>query len=79
MDLMGPLFGANKVSMQRVDYRIATPHLFRVTGWQEDDDVPIRAFCFQISLQRCAVDLDVFDGHGRCAWNLRRCRRLHLS
>ena len=59
VDLVGPLLGADRVAVQRVDDRVAARRVRRIARRQKDDDVAIDGVTLQVAFERDAVDLDV--------------------
>jgi hypothetical protein len=64
--------------VQRINHGVPPSLLGGVAGWKEDDDVAIDSVSFQISFERCAVDLDVLDSDWFGDGNYRRHYRLNL-
>jgi hypothetical protein len=78
VNLLGPLFGADGIPVQRVEHRVAPRLLPRVARGQEHQDVAIDGIALQIAFQRGSEDLDAFDGNGFGARDRRRHLRLRL-
>ena len=64
MDLVRPLLGADEEAMQRIHDGIAAALFLAVARGQEDEHVAIHGIAFEVSLERGAMDLDAFHGHG---------------
>ena len=78
VDLVSPLLRADRVTVQRINHRIAALLVLLVAGRQEDNDVAVHSVSLQIAFQSLSVNLDVFDRYRLCARNRRRNDRLHL-
>ena len=78
VDLVGPLLGANRVAVQRVDHRVAARVLFGIAGRQKDNRVAVDGFALQIALKSSTVNPDVLHRHRLCARDHRRYDGLHL-
>ncbi len=74
VDFVRPLFGADGVTVQRVDDGIAARFFLRIAGRQKDKDVAINCVAFQIAFQCRAVNFDVLDRYGLCTGNGRQAR-----
>lgn len=55
---MRPLFGANGVTVQRINDGIAARFVFLVAGGQENNCLAVDGIAFQIAFKRGTVDLD---------------------
>jgi len=78
MDLLRPLHGADGVTVERINHRIAARIVGGVTGWQENQRFAVDGVAFQIALQGSAVNLDVLHRDRLGARRHRRHLRLHL-
>ena len=79
VNLVRPLFGANRIAMQRIDNRIMVLLILLIARWQEDDCVSIDSVAFEIAFKSRAVNLDVLHRDGLCAGNHFGNDRLHLG
>jgi hypothetical protein len=57
MDFLGPLLGADGISVETINYRVAAGLGCGVAGRQKDEDVAVNRFAFQIALQGRAMNL----------------------
>ena len=51
VDLVRPLLGADRITVQRIDHRVAPGLLSGIAGRQEDDHVAVHGVAFQIAFQ----------------------------
>ena len=79
VNLLRPLFGADRVAVKRVDDRVAMAPVAGVAGRQKDEDGPIDGVPFQIAFERRAVNRDALDGGGSRSRDNVRHRGLHLA
>jgi hypothetical protein len=78
MYFVAPLLGANEKAMQRIDDGIFAVLVFRVTRWQEDEDVTIGGLTFKIAFESGSVNFNVLDCDRLCTGNYGRDNGFHL-
>ena len=60
VNLVRPLLGADGITVQRIDHRIAPLFIFVIAGRQENDHITIDSIALKITFKRCPMNLDVF-------------------
>ncbi len=59
VNFMSPLFGANRVSMQRINDGVMAVLVSATAGRQEHDHVAVDGITLEVAFETGAVDLDV--------------------
>ena len=75
---MGPLLGADGITVQGVNDWIASRLILRIAGRKKNKHLAINRVSFQIAFQSRSVNFDMLDRHRLCTGNRRRHIRLHL-
>ena len=79
VDLLRPLFGADRVAVQRVDDRVAPRPGFGVARRQKHEHVAVDGITLEVAFKGRAVDLDTFHRDWLCAGHDGRHFGLHLG